>query len=83
MESLPLLVGWAQWDAIEVHPRLEQLQYLRTLVHSLLSTRKVPTLQFIQFEFFEGRSSFFVSFSSFMEGDSIQPGDQVGILSLA
>ena len=83
MEYLSLLVGQVQWEEIEVHLGLEQLHYLRTLMHSLLATGEAPVLQPIPFELFEGRSSSFFSFPSSLEGDNIQLGDQVGTLSMA
>ena len=79
----PFLFGWVQLVAIEGLAGLEKLQYLLALVHLLPATEEVLGLHPLLFWLFEENSSFFCLFLSSLEGDSIQLGDQVGILFLA
>ena len=51
-------------------------------MHYVLAAREVLFFQPVLLESFEARSSFFFSFPSSLEGNSIQLGDQAGIPSL-
>ena len=75
--------GSGQLEAVVDLAKLEQVHYPVIPIHLFLFVEEVLALHLLLCQPSEENFSFFSPFLSSLEGDSIQPGSQVGILFLA
>ena len=78
-----LLLGSSQLEVVEDPTKLEHLHYPMIPAHLSPASGEVLAPQLLLFQPSKENSSFFSPFLSSLEGDSIQPSSQVGILFLA